>query len=181
MSLEDLEMLKQSLEEARRKINSTQWDIDNQDIPNLSDVQEKISDIEALVADMPSVEDVERISSEELNDANLIIAEAIEKLDSLDNVGALLDNAFNNGPAVLYRSLSYTIHSLINLYNNVVATAVNQQTSADGWQKLWITMNSLNNQVDKLSTKLVDEINLYGEPKYRYVGIGTYEEEPKNG
>jgi len=181
MSLEDLEQLKLALEEARRKIISTEWDIQNQDIPNLTDVQEKIADIEQLVSDMPSVDEVERISTEELDEASLLIAEALEKLENLENPAVALDQSFSNGPAMIYRSLSYTIHSLINLYNNVVATTISQQSSADGWQKLWITMNSLNNQVDKLSTKLVDEINLYGEPKYRYVGIGTYEEEPKNG
>lgn len=174
---EKLEELKELLASAKAKIESHKWDVDNQDIPDLTEVQSVVSSIEDAAQSLPTIEDVQRLDVYELEEALSSIQEAMDKLDNNWEDRNAFSEFYDDGPALINREMAHHISTMVRNFNKLIKAGCFQRFDADSWQKLWRVMSSLCKETEATVDKIVAEIDTYGQPLSKRTAIGLYKEE----
>jgi len=173
----NLDQIKDKLREAKETLDRHKWEVENQDIPDLTEIQSVVSDIENSASSLPNVEDVERIGTYELDSAIDSLIESIDELDTIQLDRNAFATLYSDGPALMNRAISYQIHHLIMVTNKLVESAVKQRFDADGWQKLYRLFIGLQQATDEFGDKVDNEINTYGTPNSNTVKLAMYKED----
>ena len=174
---DNLEQIKDKLKEAKETLDRHKWEIENQDIPDLTEIQSVISDIEDRASSLPNVEDVQRIDTDEVDSVIDALIESIDELDTINLDRNAFATLYSDGPALMNRAISYQIHHLIMVTNKLVESAVKQRFDGDSWQRLYRLFIGLQQATDEFGDKVDNEINTYGQPNSNTVKLAMYKED----
>jgi len=108
------------LESALEKVESTIYDIDNADVPNLDAVNEEISAVKSAAEDLSEIDSysMSMPTSYELEEAKTALKEAISLLSSAHNTADASKNLFIENINTLYRQLQYIETDMLHAFTN---------------------------------------------------------------
>lgn len=120
MSSYDLEQSIKKIESALESVNSTIYDIDNADVPNLDAVNEEISAVKSAAEDLSELDSYSMSipTSYELEEAKTALNDALNYLTSIHSLDTTVKNLFIENIVPLYRQSSYIQSDMIQAFVN---------------------------------------------------------------
>jgi hypothetical protein len=139
-------------------VRSLAWEIDNQDLPNIEEMNDTISEAVRTLEDISLSGDVERINSSDLDDISDRTSKLKEQLtvliDSIKNTG-LDENTMRNGYNMFSRTSTYLNSTIVNGVNNVAANILFSSAPHNvTYNEFYLLLCTLEQQLEELFTKL---------------------------
>jgi len=153
--------IKEMLDEIDRiedSVRSLAWESDNQDLPNIDQINETISEAVSTLEDISVGGDVERVNTSDLDDISDRTGRLKDQLtvliDSIKNTGPD-ENTMRNGYNMFSRTSTYLNSTIVNGVNNVAANILFSPAPHNvTYNEFYLLLCTLEQQLEELFTKL---------------------------